>query len=75
MNVAETQEIASLCIYVEQVIDSVTDNNLFKTVIPLSKIGTVCQLWTIVVLLPNFQVPLVIENMWIYTFIYFRCKQ
>ncbi|KAK2145240.1 hypothetical protein LSH36_693g02044 [Paralvinella palmiformis] len=61
--VAEIQEIATLRIHVERAIQRVKDNNLFKTVIPLSMVGTVCQLWTIAVLLTNFQGPLIIEKM------------
>jgi hypothetical protein len=61
--VAETQEIATLRIHVERAIQRVKDNNLFKSVIPLSMVGTVCQLWTIAVLLTNFQGPLIIEKM------------
>jgi len=60
--VAETQEIATFRIYVERVIQRVKDNNLFKTVTPLSMVGTVCQLWTIALLLTNFQGPLIIEK-------------
>ena len=37
--VAETQEIASLCIHVERAIQRAKNNNLFKMIIPLSMVG------------------------------------
>ncbi len=61
--VSETQEIASLRIHVERAIQRIKDNNLFKSVLPLSMIGTVDQLWTVAALLTNFQGPLILEKL------------
>ncbi|KAK2166965.1 hypothetical protein LSH36_33g08018 [Paralvinella palmiformis] len=75
VEVAETQEIATLRIHVEREIQRVKDNNLFKTVISLSMVRTISQLWTIAVLLTNFQGPLIIEKMLICTFISCHCQK
>ncbi len=59
--VNETQEIASLRIQVERAIQRIKDNNL--SVLPLSLMGTVYQLWTVAALLTNFQGPLILEKL------------
>ncbi len=60
--VADTQEIATLRIHVERAIQRIKENDLFKTILPLSMVGTATQLWTVATLLTLFQGPLIKEK-------------
>ena len=56
--VAATQNIARVRIYVERAIRRVKENHLFDRVIQLSLAGSINQLWTVACLLKNFRGPL-----------------
>lgn len=57
--VEQTQIIAKLRIHVERHIRRVKEYHLFDSVIPLSMVGTINQLWTVANLLTLFKGPLV----------------
>ena len=59
--VEQTQIIAKLRIHIERHIRRVKEYHLFDSVIPLSMVGTINQLWTVANLLTLFKGPLVKE--------------
>jgi hypothetical protein len=59
--VEQTQAIAKLRIHIERHIRRVKEYHLFDSVIPLSMVGTINQLWTVANMLTLFKGPLVKE--------------
>ncbi|CAC5419576.1 unnamed protein product [Mytilus coruscus] len=57
--VEETQTIAKLRIHIERHIRRVKEYHLFDSIIPLSMVGTINQLWTVANMLTLFKGPLV----------------
>jgi hypothetical protein len=57
-DIEETESIASLRIHVERVIRRIKENHLFDSVIPMSMVGSINQLWTVACLLANFRGPI-----------------
>ena len=60
--VAETQDIAALRIHVERAIERVKRYKIFSTVIPLTLLGSINQLWAIATILANLKNPLIRET-------------
>lgn len=60
--VKKTKVIASVRIHVERAIRRIKEFHIFDSVLPLSLLGTINQIWTVCCLLTNFQGPLIIRN-------------
>ena len=58
-DVVDTQQIASLRIHVERLINKIKNFHIFDSVIPLSLAGTINQIWTVCALLTLFQKPII----------------
>ena len=60
--VHETKTIAKLRIHVERAIRRIKEYHIFDSPVPLSMVGTVNQIYTVVCLLTNFQGPLILKG-------------
>ena len=60
--VHETKTIAKLRIHVERAIRRIKEFHIFDSPVPLSMVGTVNQIYTVVCLLTNFQGPLILKG-------------
>lgn len=54
-SVLKTQKIASLRVHVERVIRRVKENKLFESVVPLSIVGSINEIFAVACLLSNYQ--------------------
>jgi hypothetical protein len=50
-----TQEIAHLIVHIERLIGRIKLNKLFQSEIPMSRVGSINCIWTVVCLLTNYQ--------------------
>jgi len=60
--VEQTQQIAAVRIHVERAIRRIKEYHFFDSVVPLSLIGSIDQLWVICSILCNFRGPLIDEK-------------
>ena len=60
--VKETQEIANVRILVEREISRIKTFKILQNVFPINQTGLVNQIWTVCVLLVNFQTPIVAQD-------------
>ena len=58
----EAKTIAKLRIHVEREIRRIKEYHIFDSPVPLSMVGTVNQIYTVVCLLTNFQGPLILKT-------------
>lgn len=58
-DVQDTKTIAKLRIHVERAIRRIKEYHIFDSAVPLSMLGTVPQMYTVICLLTNFQGPLI----------------